>query len=371
MIPTSIIIRRLYQSLLRSSAPFSIGKSSKILSSLLHRSGIRNDEDNKQGYKNLIRNILEEVIGGDSTRLFRFPSEIPDDEKTVRDIIRREFRISSSSFSSEERIKAAFFALKVLNEKLFLANSLGLESKIIKNKRENTVFSSDEVRKISLFSSLEPGSFLVAHPLLPGYFSRSIIVILDTTSEGIYGLITNRHAWPLKRVMNHIPKSLDLAFRNSVVHEGGPVSATMQMIYNLTPGQELRHQIGGIPLPNSNFYYRGDLFKAAQKVIDNQVPSSNFFFFVGASCWQQDQLEQELNKGFWMLVRAPIEKILLLNKQKDNKYHNYNDDLWLSIINSISTQDASLAKLISNEQEENTGNNDNKRIHSQIPFDYF
>ena len=165
-------------------------------------------------------------------------------------------------------------------------------------------------------SYLRPGSYLVAHPLLSGYFSRTVIAILDHTDDynntdptqmagGTYGLVVNRPSLirenhnnqghgPRGRTLsevirpNCLPRGLHEAFGNNPIREGGPVNLSLQMIYSATSSQEDKLQIGGVVLPmiaSSNekdtsaadtdhaIYYQGDVIKAAQSVIDNEMDS--------------------------------------------------------------------------------------------------
>ena len=73
-------------------------------------------------------------------------------------------------------------------------------------------------------SPLKCGNYLVAHPLMTGYFARSVIVLLDHTPEstdnssdeqkgGTYGLIVNRLALQPETV-DTTRRKLELLRRN-------------------------------------------------------------------------------------------------------------------------------------------------------------
>ena len=295
----------------------------------------------------LYKQLLREIIG--LSRHMHFPSTIeshkqlsnsnreePDDiSNRLLKVIRREFRDSSSndskqlssSFTDIVRRQAAFLALRELNKKLTWLESLGfdmntntdpLEKKYI--QRRNKIQKARGTSPLRTHgqppkSYLRPGSYLVAHPLLSGYFSRSVIAILDHTDDyntdptqmagGTYGLVVNRpsliggsqnnskqsdsgHGRTLSEVIrpNCLPRGLREAFGNNPVREGGPVNLSLQMIYSATSEQEDKLQIGGTILPmiastnpkdtsashtDRAIYYQGDVIKAAQSVIDNEM----------------------------------------------------------------------------------------------------
>lgn len=278
---------------------------------------------------------------------------------TLWDIIRREFRaehvqnenliLPSRCFSYDTRLQVAFMAMKELNQKLTYAHSLGYDTRTINKahhdiltttlndtdhqstnnaslnsntkdpktntdtpinhlnvntKRRNRTQAAKGVSPLSYdepSAYLQPGTFLIAHPLLSGYFSNSVICILDhsdgkdeesdneniddddvenlsksrrkgqdKSTGGTYGLVINRHAIRrrpqtfktssirtspttatsttlLKEVLraDSLPEGFRTAFGDCVVREGGPVNLSVQMMHTCSPDLEERLQIGG------------------------------------------------------------------------------------------------------------------------------
>jgi hypothetical protein len=190
----------------------------------------------------------------------RWPCRI-DNELTLRDLIRREFRAPSveeretfestdgsdgspmhyppsSHIDNHVRIQTAFYTLMELNRKLAWAEKLGLrtqptlteEDVTTKNRRRlqqaakgvtccstnkshertDSKPTTDRKEQWSTTCPLQCGTYLVAHPLMTGYFAKSVIIILDHSSSpsnqndekfddeigpgGSYGLIINRLA---------------------------------------------------------------------------------------------------------------------------------------------------------------------------------
>ncbi|KAL3788095.1 hypothetical protein HJC23_008157 [Cyclotella cryptica] len=197
----------------------------------------------------------------------RWPCQITNG-KGLRDLIRREFRAPtveercnleakadqetnatqpyfppSSYIDTPIRLQTAFYALMELNRKLAWAEKLGLTPHIqshrrhatknhdeasIRNRRRllqaakgvspfprSTTIPTDESKSDSTSQStytypLQCGTYLIAHPLMTGYFAKTVIILLDHTASpsehsspdkddeigpgGTYGLIINRLA---------------------------------------------------------------------------------------------------------------------------------------------------------------------------------
>lgn len=350
-----LLLKRLYRSLLRAAKPFSSpAPNASVLSCLLHRTGIDDgllladsipnkpsleqfSEKKKKSPKSfeeardltksyapheedlpplpwderktpshvLFRRLLREVVTEvDGFRQMQFPSEV--DTTRLESVIRREFRNSAYSveFNDKTRQEVAFLALRELNKKLRWNESLSKDENI---ERENDTIAVRNRRQAAknVFmlnprdpeSYLKAGTYLVAHPLLTGFFRRTVICILDHTNlskygrtGGTYGLIVNRIAvshssgkrQTLKDVLRTLPPELMQAFGNCSVREGGPVHMSLQMIHARTPQQPA---LGGTPLSveprdettstaldsDRAIYYQGNMIDAADAVINGAL----------------------------------------------------------------------------------------------------
>jgi len=350
-------------------------------------SKFRNGSNDRPSHEVLFRKLLQEVMGGGDAQM-RFPSHIVSDNDAGRleEVVRREFRAPalgewdgsvmgssvppiSAYFTNDSRREAAFLALRELNRKLVWAESLGMKFMSVARKRKND--GKDEataapkrsrqaakdvypMRTNSPSSYLRPGTFLVAHPLLPGYFSRAVIVILEHTdvaadedegnlsgAGGTYGVIVNRPSMSsvptdngalrpraLREVLRPdcIPPILRRSFGDSTVREGGPVNVSVQMLSIASPDTEEALGIGGTVLPmvlsddrdeqlehisaaavdsDLAVYFNGDLVKAAGQVFEGKMDRDDFSFLVGASVWSVGQLQSEIERGFWIPCRGP------------------------------------------------------------------
>ena len=366
-------------------------------------SGGNSTSNRRPSHEVLFRKLLQDFVGGGDTQM-RFPSHIVanDDAHRLEEMIRREFRAPSlgrwnagaseeivaaqnqqptevsAYFTDTSRREAAFLALRELNKKLIWAESMGMrlgqnrkEKDVLKAKRRYRQQAAKNVEILPKYSPstyLRAGTFLVAHPLLSGYFAKTVIAILDHTEPhvatkkdagdgasddgllegdqypsggGTYGVIVNRLSFssipneagsPRPRALREvlrpdcIPPILRRAFGDSIVREGGPVNVSVQMMHTASPELEEELKLEGMVLPmvlsddrdeqveeilsaaadsDSAVYFNSDLIKAAQSVIDGKMERDDFSFFVGASVWTVGQLQREIEQGFWIPVRGP------------------------------------------------------------------
>jgi len=300
----------------------------------------------------------------------------------LREVARGEFRCTCSTndndgryrgisheYSNAVRRDATFSTLRELEKKVCWAESMGLLLPTNTNYTHNprpkrTACGFHPLPTSTPSNYLRPGTFLIAHPLLTGCFSRTVISILEHTQPsytpndnnddddvictepgGTYGIIINRmhtksipndtNARPsrlrknrtLQEVMQHncLPEGLRVAFGDVAVRDGGPVNLSLQMVRCASVEEEEGVRIGGAVLPmvvidekeegpmpvsqakdgDGAVYFGGDVIKAAQAVIDGEIEKENFSFLVGASCWEYGQLESEISRGYWLPCRGP------------------------------------------------------------------
>jgi putative AlgH/UPF0301 family transcriptional regulator len=363
---SSLVIRRLYRSLLKTAKPFCSpnAANAKVLSCLLHRTGLEDaswedflrDQKNNDGEKwmeedeepqqLLFQRLLREAIAGDGGKGIRqmlFPAHVSDTTgtPTLSNLIRREFKeldgCVSDAFDISIRKQVAFVSLRELNKKLTWADTLQQKAMAPHPRQAARFVSPLPSRPPS--SYLRPGAFLIAHPNLTGYFRRTVVCILDHTEEGdvsmgthatnygTYGLIVNRFSTSptsgknltLEEVLRPLPDELLHVFGSSMVREGGPVHMSLQMLHATTPDQQEQLKVGGIVLPmvpesdsestavrsDRAILFKGDVVKAALAVVDGLLDRDDVSFFVGASSWAAGQLESEMERGCWLPCRGP------------------------------------------------------------------
>lgn len=407
---TSLLFRRLYRSLLKSAKPFCFpSPNAKVFSCLLHRAGFEDESwedflryrtptdadeasepmnEENEAHHVLFRRLLREVIsenGELGIRQMQFPSHVGD-ASHFTNIIRREFKESagcvSSHFDIITRKETSFLALREMNKKLAWADILEQKAPTPHPRQPARFVKPLSLRPPS--SYLRPGSFLIAHPNLSGYFRRSVICILDHTGEnenrdevptsnyGTYGLIVNRLATSsssgktlsLEEVLKPLPDDIMQAFSGSSVREGGPVHMSLQMLHASSPERHANLQIGGTVLPmvtltedestalhsDRAIMYKGDVLKAANSVLSGALNREDVSFFVGASSWAAGQLEGEIERGCWLPCRGPPDiaysGICDHLPCEDGKSSRPKADLWLSMLSACGEDESRLAHLM-------------------------
>ena len=271
-------------------------------------------EERKAPHRILFRRLLREAVTGiHGVQQMMFPSQV--DTTTLKTILQREFRVTPGNpdepgkdnddlFDVDTRKQVAFLALRELNTKLHWSeiamaeqkkkNKLGDDTKSLQERNRRQ--AAKDVSPVSLKPSdyLQPGTFLLAHPFLTGYFQRSVICILshsegkNGTSGGTYGLVVNKQTInsstgqdrTLTEVLRTVPPELAEVFGESLVREGGPVHMSIQMVHSAdSPG------FGGTVLPmrppddmtstalhsDRAVWYQGDIIQAAEAVSNGQM----------------------------------------------------------------------------------------------------
>jgi putative transcriptional regulator len=137
------------------------------------------------------------------------------------------------------------------------------------------------------------GSFLIARPVLDDpNFVQTVVLLLQHTNEGAFGLIVNR---PIEVEGFDVP-----------IYLGGPCEM---------PGMFLLHGyedwIGddGTPLGRvaPGIFLGDESIMSRLKEEGDDYP--NFRVFTGYSGWGPDQLERELTTGAWAIVPANGERL--------------------------------------------------------------
>jgi hypothetical protein len=200
----------------------------------------------------LLRTLLREVVAGtpNGERILQLPSQVKTN--LLREVIVREFRVDAmaSEFDLETRQTVAIMAWQVLNMRLAHAEpliQLQYESDLEQMRLRNEKQTALHVAPLPLdpLEYLNPGTFLVAHPLAPLMARREVICILEhiegsnESGDGTYGLVVNRLATSDRahgvlrgssRFYCKVPLELAEPFGDSIVYEGGDVHMSWQMV---------------------------------------------------------------------------------------------------------------------------------------------
>ncbi|KAL7498476.1 hypothetical protein ACHAWT_006249 [Skeletonema menzelii] len=122
-----------------------------------------------------------------------------------------------------------------------------------------------------------------------------------------------------------LPETVQLAFGDAPIREGGPVNLSIQMIHRAavqpesgaSVTTEKGKKIGGTVIPShfgdltssekdmETTFFGGDVINASYAVLEGVRDADDFSFIIGASCWSPGQLENEIQKGCWLRFCGP------------------------------------------------------------------
>lgn len=161
----------------------------------------------------------------------------------------------------------------------------------------------------------EKGVFLVAkNDIESGPFHHAVVLLLAHGEEGTVGLIVNRETEiPLAKALPELekPASHELYF-------GGPVdlSGLMYLFRASGPSEDADHVMGDV-------YYSGER-KLLQELLDAETTREDLHLFIGHAGWAPGQLDGELVRGSWDVVRA--DAFTVFGKDPATMWHELSKD---------------------------------------------
>ena len=142
------------------------------------------------------------------------------------------------------------------------------------------------------------GVFLVAkNEIEGGPFYQSVVLLLAHSDKGTIGLIVNRTMGiPLSKALPELGRetSYELYF-------GGPVELS-GLLY-LFRSSERPEQVDEADHVMADVYYSGDR-ELLEELMESDKKTDELHLFVGHSGWAPGQLDGELVRGSWDVVRA-------------------------------------------------------------------
>lgn len=136
------------------------------------------------------------------------------------------------------------------------------------------------------------GKILISTPdASDDIFSRSVILIIDHSEEGSFGLILNKKI--------HHPNNLDHKISGIPIelYEGGPVET--DKLFFIIKGAPVSNFV--LPITDQ-FHFTEDIAAFITAVQKNELDPMNVKAFLGYSGWQTGQLEQEIAMNSWTVV---------------------------------------------------------------------
>lgn len=149
---------------------------------------------------------------------------------------------------------------------------------------------------------LSRGEFLVASKsLLDPLFKESVVLIVKYDYGGAMGLIINK---PTEvKLMTIFPEIKGLQKKIDTVFIGGPVARNRMFMLIRTDN-----------LPEESFYvfhniYLSSSMAVLKRMADDSKAEERFRVFDGYAGWLPGQLEREISRGDWHIIKADAETI--------------------------------------------------------------
>ena len=146
------------------------------------------------------------------------------------------------------------------------------------------------------------GRFLVASPNLSDpRFRETVVLLIDYGAGGATGLIINR---PSRVKLSELfPDEPGLKERTDIVYYGGPVEGR-QMLMLIRAGEK----------PEESVHVFGDVYVSTSKntlerMVGSHKPDKQLRLYAGYAGWMPGQLNGEVARGDWLIVRADARSI--------------------------------------------------------------
>ena len=155
---------------------------------------------------------------------------------------------------------------------------------------------------------LSRGVFLISTHRVAGYFAETVLLLLDHSATGAYGVIINRRS---DMALARLFASEDApAGRTDLIYQGGPVE-----MHQLT--LLLR---SGVRPKNSSLVvddiYMSSGTGALRRAMQDGAPENRLRAYFGHAGWAPGQLEGEVQRGDWHVVAATTEMIFAPQPEK-------------------------------------------------------
>ena len=136
------------------------------------------------------------------------------------------------------------------------------------------------------------GKILISTPDISGdIFSRSVVLIIDHTEDGAFGLILNKKN---SKMSNRFKNFFDFDIE---VYDGGPVEN--DKVFFIIKGKKVTENFTAI---NDEYYLTEDIELIINAVWQNEISIQDVKIFSGYSGWSASQLENEVLQKVWTVV---------------------------------------------------------------------
>jgi putative transcriptional regulator len=161
------------------------------------------------------------------------------------------------------------------------------------------------------------GKLLIASPSMSDYFHRTVILVVEHSEEGAFGLVLNRPSET--KVGEASPELAELIGAEHLLFVGGPVqpNAVTAVGEHADPGDASKLIVGGVGMVD----------------LDEPPELSRLRVFVGYAGWSAGQLDGELEQEAWI-----VEDV-----HPDDPFAE--GDLWAAVLNRKGGEYTLLARM--------------------------
>ena len=171
-------------------------------------------------------------------------------------------------------------------------------------------------------SKIKPskGKLLISEPFMNDTnFERSVVLLCEHNEEGSFGFILNNPTQAtLQDVMTR--REEEVAPIDAPLFLGGPVEQnTLHFVHKYENIQ------GAIPITRG-VYWGGEFEEIMEPANGKEFNKKDFKFFLGYSGWGENQLNEEIDAGSW-IVSDHVDPILI--------FHTHPEDMWKVVLKSL------------------------------------
>ncbi len=161
------------------------------------------------------------------------------------------------------------------------------------------------------------GRLLIASPSMPDYFHRTVILVVEHSDQGAFGLVLNRPSETT--VGDASPELAELIGDDHLIHVGGPVqpNAVTAVGEHPDPGDATKLIVGAVGMVD----------------LDDPPELLRLRVFAGYAGWGAGQLDDELEQEAWILDDA----------RPDDPFGD--GDLWSEVLRRKGGEFALLARM--------------------------
>jgi putative transcriptional regulator len=187
--------------------------------------------------------------------------------------------------------------------------------------QKNNAHSRKAAGDLKYEKQLAQGKFLVAdRRLIDPNFRETVVLLIRYGQDGAMGLVINR---PVELKLSTVfPDIKELERRKETLYLGGPVqpARVLLLVKSASPPEA--------SMPVFDDVYLSSSLKVLRRLIKKPLQGERFRIYGGYAGWAPNQLESELDRGHWHVLKADTETLF------DRK----SSEIWQELIQRVSVQ---------------------------------